>query len=794
MKRILTIIRSSASVSTLFLLISSQAYSQSITQVIRGSVFDKQTHETLIGANVIIVNSDPFKGAASDANGKYRIEGISPGRYDLKISYLGYKEQFIQIMVISGKESILDIELEESVFQASEVTITAQADKDKPINEMAAVSARMFTIEETSRFAGSRNDPAKMAQNYAGVSGANDARNDIIIRGNSPLGVLWRLNGLDIPNPNHFGTLGTTGGPISMLNNNLLDNSEFYTGAFPAEYGNALAGVFDLRLRRGNNETHEFLGMVGFNGFEIGAEGPFNKNKNSSYLLNYRYSTLGVFHALGIDFGTGSAVPEYQDISYRFDFKTKKAGTFSLFGLGGYSTVTILDKDRDTSDTDLYSSHGYDSYYTTYMSSTGLNHSITFSSNAWLSTTLAYSYQGVNAKEDSVDRNTYNAFPYYRNFSNESKAKFKSVYHKKFNARNFLKAGIDLSFNKYHYIDSFYNDNQQFEILTDFEGNTLLSQLFTEWQHKFTDQLQLLSGIHFQHLKLNNTISFEPRIAIKYDTPNGSKYSLGLGIHSQMQPTYIYFNTTLLDDGTYVRSNKDLKFTDAAHLVLAYDRKLGEQFRLKTEAYYQYIYNVPVEKDKTYFSLLNAGADFGIDDVDFLVNKGSGRNIGLECTIEKFFSRTYYFLITSTLFSSTYKGSDNIERHTTFDGNYVFNALFGKEWTIKERNKLAINLKTNISGGKRYIPIDFEKSALEGEEVLDYQNAFENKFKDYYRTDFKISYRINKKKSSQEISLSIDNIFNTRNIWERVYDPESNTLQTVYQIGFFPIPQYKIEF
>lgn len=142
---------------------------------------------------------------------------------------------------------------------------------------MATVSARSFTVEETSRYAGSLNDPSRMAANYAGVSSTSDARNDIIIRGNSPLGVLWRLNGMEIPNPNHFGSLGTTGGPVSILNNNLLDKSDFLTGAFPAEYGNALAGVFDLQMRSGNNEKTEFLGQVGFNGFELGAEGPIGK-------------------------------------------------------------------------------------------------------------------------------------------------------------------------------------------------------------------------------------------------------------------------------------------------------------------------------------------------------------------------------------------------------------------------------------------------------------------------------------------------------------------------------------
>jgi hypothetical protein len=183
------------------------------------------------------------------------------------------------------------------VYTLDDVTVRPDIRKDQAINEMAVVSARSFTIDETERYAGSLGDPSRMAANFAGVTSVSDQRNDIVIRGNSPLGLLWRLEGLEIPNPNHFGSIGTTGGPISMLNINHLTNSDFYTGAFPAEYGNALAGAFDIRMRNGNNQKHEFMGQMGFNGFELGAEGPFSSNSQASYMANFRYSTLEVLHA-----------------------------------------------------------------------------------------------------------------------------------------------------------------------------------------------------------------------------------------------------------------------------------------------------------------------------------------------------------------------------------------------------------------------------------------------------------------------------------------------------------------
>ncbi|HET6993225.1 MAG TPA: TonB-dependent receptor, partial [Bacteroidia bacterium] len=297
------------------------SFAQVPTQTVRGQIVDNQTKSELVGAIVLLADTGVYmRNTTTDVNGNFRFENVSVGRHLIVFKYSGYKERSMPIIVTSGKETVLNIEMEESVIQNEEVVITDESEKTKPNNEMTTVSARSFTIEETSRYAGSLGDPSRMAQNYAGVSGADDSRNDVVIRGNSPLGVLWRLNGADIPNPNHFGSFGSTGGPVSMLNNNILDNSDFMTSAFPAEYGNAIAGVFDLKMRNGNNEKFEFLGQVGFNGFEAGMEGPFTKKHNASFLVDYRFSSLTLFEKMGADFGIGDAVPKYQDLSFKLNF------------------------------------------------------------------------------------------------------------------------------------------------------------------------------------------------------------------------------------------------------------------------------------------------------------------------------------------------------------------------------------------------------------------------------------------------------------------------------------------
>jgi len=770
-----------------------EGLSQVPTQVIRGTVKDKVSQEKLIGAAVLLLDSTMTNGSVCDLEGKFRLSKVPLGRRLIRISSVGYKEATIAVVLTSGKEVVLDVELEQSVIQGKEVTITAERQKDRANNEMTTVSARSFTVEETSRYAGSLNDPSRMAANYAGVSGSNDARNDIIIRGNSPLGLLWRLNGMEIPNPNHFGSLGTTGGPISILNNNLLDKSDFMTSAFPAEYGNALAGVFDLQMRSGNNEKREYLAQLGFNGFEFGAEGPIGK-KGGSYLLNYRYSTLGVFKALGIDFGTGAAVPDYQDLSFNINLPGSRAGKFSIYGIGGISNVEVLDKERDTTVTDLYNAgERQDGYFNNNMGVIGIQHLYFYNSNTYSKLSLSISTTGEKYKVDSISSVDESPFPVYRNNSNQQKYSFNYSLNKKFSSKDYLKIGVILDRYQYAYRDSSY-EFDHWQKWTDFEDGNFLLQAYSQLQHKFSDQLSLNIGVHYQQFMLNNSYALEPRAGLRWEMKEGQALSAGVGLHSQLQPMYIYFQKTYLPGGNYAETNRDLDLTRSRHYVLAFDKTLGKNMRLKAETYYQSLYDVPVEIRPSWYSILNEGADFGIGNVDSLVNEGTGTNYGLELTLEKFYSQGYYFLLTGSVFESKYKGSEGVERNTAFNGNFTSNVLAGKEWTVKRKNVIAFNVKATYAGGKRFLPINTIESERLGETRYDYSRAYEKRRKDYFRTDIKISYRWNRKKATHEFSLDIDNIFNTKNIWQEIYDPGTGTVKTEYQLGLFPIPLYRLTF
>lgn len=774
------------------LLISAVAIAQQ-TQTIRGTILDAQSSGPVIGATVTIADSDPIIGTTTDLDGYFKLEEVPVGRVNIQVSYLGYESTTIpNVEVNSAKEVVLDIPLTEKIQKVDEVVITAGPDKDKPQNDMVTVSSRTLSMVESVKYSGTRSDPSRMAQNFAGVSGASDDRNDIIIRGNSPSGVLWRLEGIDIPSPNHFGTLGTTGGPVTILNTNNLKNSDFLTGAWMAEYGNATSGVFDLQLRNGNNEKYEFLGQVGFNGFELGAEGPFSKNSKASFMVNYRYSTLGVLSAMGVNFGTGAAIPQYQDVTFKINVPTKKAGKFELFGIGGLSYIEFLDSESE--DTDLYSSSNEDSRAGSNMGVVGLSHTYFYNNNTFGKFTLAASGWNSTWERDSLSLE--NGDPVRTDEIDHTQIKYSARYdlNKKFNARNTLKAGIQYDLFQLNLQQKLLMADLVFFPISDFNGYASLIQSYVQWQHKFSDVVTLNSGIHHQHFLLNNSWIIEPRVNLRYQFHPQHSISFGTGLHSQMQPLQTYFYETRLPDGSTIQSNKQLDFLRSSQFIVGYDYLINKNLRFKAEAYYQYLDNAAVERTPSSFSLLNAGADFGIPNADFLVNNGTGTNYGLELTLEKFFNRGYYFLVTASIFDSQYKGSDGVQRSTAFNSNYVFNVLGGKEFRVKDKHVFSIDSKVAVAGGQRYTPIDLEASRASGREVRLEDQAYSQQYKPYFRWDVKLGYAFEGKRVTQKFYVDLQNVTFQQNIFSQAFDSGTGEIESIYQIGFFPDVQYRILF
>ena len=781
-------------ITSIILLTTICVWAQQV-QTIRGHVIDKESKTPLPGANVVLIDSKPLIGSMTGAEGDFRLEKVPVGRQSVKVSFMGYKPAFIQsIIVNSVKQVVLEVELEENVLIGSEVTILASARKDETRNQMAMISARSFAVEETEKYAGSRGDVARMAMNFAGVSSANDQRNDIVIRGNSPSGLLWRLDDVEIPNPNHFAESGTTGGPVGILNNNLLQNSDFFTSAFPAEYGNALSGVFDLSLRNGNNQKHEHLFQVGFNGFEAGTEGPFTKNHKSSYLANFRYSTLELMSGF-VNVGT-TGIPKYKDLSFKLSFPLEK-GRISVFGLGGDSEISMLDS-KNGNQQDMYSDEGQDLVNRSGMGAAGISFTRFVNDRTWYKFTFSGTYQNGGTTIDTLDVNN-NTHPNINHHYAEFRTSLSGYMQKKYTSQLSVKVGFSTDRLGFDLLTKTFDNKFQtlrpvIEYSRGLGNGTTMLQTYVLATYRFNDQISLVPGIHYFYFDLNNASSLEPRLGFNWQLGSSQKLSLGYGLHSRIQTLSTYFLGTKQTDGSLVETNKNLGFTKSHQFVLGYNNAVSENTRFKAEAYYQRLFDVPVGTSKSSFSMLNTGASWGVNNEDSLVNKGTGRNYGLEFTMERFFSKNYYYLATLSLFESKYKGSDGIERNTAFNGNYVANLLFGKEFSINSRSAFTLDLKVSYAGGKRYTPVDLKASQASGTSKYDDSRTFSMQFDPFFKADFKLGYRLNGRKVSQEFQFYVENFTNHNNVLMQTYSRSKNEVRNVNQLGFFPMMQYRLHF
>jgi len=777
----------------LFLLtiITISASGQQLSQNIRGKITDSESEATLPGAMVMVEDVQPIIGATTDENGNFSLEKVPVGRHKIVVRLLGYQEAILNnVLVGSAKEVILNIGLTESRVQMNEVVVRATGNKHKANNEMATVSARSFSVDETQRYAASVDDPARMAQAFAGVSSTDDVSNEIIVRGNSPRGLLWRLNGVEAPSPNHFSNDGASGGGVSALSNNMLDNSDFFTGAFPAEYGNALSGVFDVKLRKGNNQQREYATQIGVLGTDLAAEGPFKKDYAGSYLINYRYSTLGLLTASGIldlaDINT------YQDLAFNINLPTNKLGTFSAFGLGGLS----LSKNKIEKDTTLWEPKGLFNRYTFHsnLGIGGVGHQYFFNPGLYIKTAFSLSGQQIAFERDSISPINFAASQRNREHFTNTAFRISSLLNYKINSLHTLRTGFIISQLNYDLGSAGMNDSFVYQIFLSDQGKSYTYQAFAQWKYKFAEKWTLNTGTHFFAFSLNRQQLVEPRMGLQYQISDRHSLSFGVGMHSRMEPMSLYNANVVLPNGTLAKSNQNLGLSRAIHYVLGYDHLLHEHLRLKIEAYYQYLYNIPVSSDSLgTYTTLNESGGFTSEQ---LLNKGTSTNKGIELTLEKFFSNRYYFLLTSSIFDSKYTDAFDREFNTRYNANYRITALGGKEWQVgkNKQNIWSLNGKVIYAGGNRYTPINLSQSLIEQQTVYYNQQLYQQQVPAYWRIDMTLNYRINKNNKAHIWSLQIQNITNRINVFSYQFDKTKQAITAVDQFGLLPVLKYRLEF
>ncbi len=756
-------------------------------QVIKGSVADAFSQEPLAGATVVIVGSSPQLGTITDENGNFRLWNIKPGRYNVLVRFMGYENYlFREVLVGSGKEVVLRAGLKELTEELDEVKITARTSKERPINTMATISARQLSVEEANRYAGGFDDPARLAGSFAGVA-SEVGNNGIVVRGNSPRNLLWRLEGVEISNPTHFADVISFGtGGITALSSHMLANSDFYTGAFPAEYGNALSGVFDVRMRTGNNEKFEHTFQAGIIGIDFASEGPLKKG-GASYLFNYRYSTYALL---------GGLIPEeagsigYQDFSFKLNFPTKRAGNFTLLGIGALDSQD-RDPFSDPKDWEtVQDKEGYD--LSLSMGAMGLTHKMLLGENTYLHSTLAASGNGIETAYDQLDDNS--TLHKKERVNNDTwKYTLTSTLNHKFGNKHSNRTGFVLD-------NLHYNvDNREAIVLgnelttyADEKGSAFSVQLFTQSMIALSSKFELNAGVHAHYFELNEEVSIEPRVGMTYQVGRNQSLGLAYGLNSRIEMIGFYLARQQTAAGI-IQPNEELKMTKAHHFGLAYDINLTKNTRFKVEPYYQYLYDVPVVPN-SYFSLQNLELDWFFNET--LVNEGTGTNIGIDFTLEHFLTNGFYYLATASVFDSKYKGGDGVERNSLYDKNYVVNLLTGKEWQLgrNKANTLSVNARATMMGGDRYLPLLLDQSITSGELIYDYSQAYEEQEDPALVVSLGFSYRKNKPTHASVWSFHLINATGYDEYRDYEFNLKTGLPEKQFDRSIVPNLSYKIEF
>lgn len=696
----------------------------------------------------------PLRPATHPKHQRHRNRPSIPvGRHNVRATYVGYAPSIIrEILVTSAKEVFLNIAMSENAQILNEVVVRPQVNKEQPMNSMALSGARMFSVEEASRYAGGLDDPARLASSFAGIA-SGVSQNGISIHGNAPHLLQWRLEDVEIPNPNHFADIATLGGGIlSSLSNHVLGNSDFFTGAFPAEYSNAVSGVFDMKLRNGNSRKMENTFQAGILGIDVASEGPLSKKHNSSYIVNYRYSATGLLTNTGIvDLG-GSF--DYQDLNFKLNFPTRKAGTFSIWG------TSLIDK------------YGSD--------------------RAFLKTTLAATYFKSTADMRIYDTD-FTSTPYMDMYRENTNLVFTTAYNHKFSSRFTNKTGFtytqmyyDMKMSLVPYIA------QPMNLISMGDGHTGLFSAYTSNFIDLSNRLSLSLGLSTQTLTLNNQWTLEPRAGLRWQTNERLSLSAAYGLHSRMEKMDVYYTRTPQTGNQPV--NRNLDFSKAHHFMLTFDYRLSDDLKLVIEPYYQQLFDIPVRPGDSY-SVLNR-TDFYIEDA--LVNRGRGRNIGIDLTLEKYLSHGYYYLFTGSLFNSRYCGGDGMWHDSRFNRHYILNLLGGKEWMLgrSKQNILSINGKITLQGGDRYAPIDLEATMAHPDKEVQYDEtrAYSLQYSPMLLANLSVSYKINKKRCTHEFAVKLVNLTGCQEHYGHEMNLKTGKIDEVKQMTALPNIYYKIEF
>lgn len=820
------------------------------TGKLAGQILDKDTELPLTEASVELLNFSPKKIVLTNEQGVFELNAIPTGRYRVMVTKEGYQGQIFSDLLVSGAQAeaarleltgltekevaaIEEAKKAPETEQKKEQVLYLKTAKDLPHQQMLPVAVRPFTVEEVTRYAGSRFDLARLTNNFAGVSNNYDARNDIVIRGNSPAYLTWQIEELPVENPNHLSALGTAGGTTTTINIFALGKADFLQGSFAAQYGNSAAGIFDLQLRQGNTQRFSGMGLLSTQRAELLLEGPLGKRgreRGASFLVSGRFS-IGtyLYSALTYPIARTQAAyqtirdwadPAHRDLNFKLNFGKWGKHELEAFGVLGQSYLRIpfwAGALRDKVRYQIF--EGEDFYSHSISALVGLKYSFRPNSKfLWrtiVGSTLHSSTHLWDLRYPSADRQRLETMPSYES-RNMRRAYMAHSYTQWKPSPSFtFRSGVQATVNDVDLLQYY-----SLEDITDtrYEGIFALARAYAQIKWQPARRLYLFTGVHAQHYSLTNETVAEPRFGLQWEPHPHHTFAIGSGLHHQTQhfQTQFFLPFVGFDQlGQPMNENLlHLPSNRSIHADAEYRLLINDDWRLRAQVYAQFIDRVAVERDdSSAFSMLNTGESFFDYYYAPLVPNGKGRNMGVELTVEKFFSKNYYALFTATLYDSRALGSDGIWRNTVFNNRYIINLLFGKEWSfgkVSEHTFFA-DVRFCTRGGRPYTPIDAEATYIQGFQ----NNGLEEVFIDslanmvrtpaFYQVDLKVGIRLNdlKNRLTHGIRLDLFNAFNLRNVltyrYSAVFDPISGqtargTIEPIYQRGFIPDLTYFIQF
>jgi hypothetical protein len=750
---------------------------------VRGTVCEATTGAPLQLVAVEVETGSPQLGSTTDSLGRFTISNVPVGHCTVKASLLGYSPRIVhEVWVRAGKETVLALALEGSSVQLNAIEVAVER------FEVPHLGVRSFTVEQGLRYPAMFQDPSRLVSATPGVSAPSDQANHLMVRGNGPLANNWLLEGAEMVSPNHLGNAGTasdlptlTGGGVSILSAQMLGPSRFRTGAMPVSHGNALGGIMDLELRRGNTEEREWTVQAGLIGIDVSTEGPITKSGKDFHLVNYRYSTLGLLSAMGVDIGDEAI--SFQDLSFHAGARIGERGEWRVFGLGGISSNVF--KAKSDSAQWVYDKDSRDIEYSSSMGAGGAAFKLPLGRRSSISATALWSA----AYQERTDLQTDTA-------AIAPLREFASLYERKLSMRASAEGALG---NRLRYaIGASAMDRMMVNVLADTTRGWLLRP-YAQLRAMLPRSTHLTLGLAYSHFTYSNSALLEPRIDLFIGLRGSSALLIGAGVRGQL-PQHTVINLSELSSGSIAQGipdNRALGFQRSEDLTIGYQLRITSAITARAEAYMQRISDVPrpwngftgiVGQDD---ALINSW-----DEPQLLPMEATGRaqNMGVELSIAQAMQKGFYWQLNGSAFQGTFDAA-GMERETRWSTNWTANAMAGKEWR-KTKEEIVrtwgVGIRALGTGGMRYTP--FDNVVRRGFVVAYTGEPYSAQLRDVYRIDLRVYLKRDRNGRTGQWALDLQNAANTRNEAYRYFDYRKSETVTRYQLGLIPNLSYRVEF